>query len=58
VQPTSEVDTQHIAIQQIGDQDDPTDSTSSRPVYCMTNETGGLYCMVMPGRYTGIRERR
>ncbi|MEV6646925.1 hypothetical protein [Amycolatopsis sp. NPDC051371] len=51
-------DPQHITVQQIGDQDDPTDSASSRPVYCMTNETGGLYSMVMPGRYTGIRERQ
>ncbi|MEU8639899.1 hypothetical protein AB0C38_47550 [Amycolatopsis sp. NPDC048633] len=51
-------DPQHITIQKIGDQSDPTaGSGSDRPVYCMTNETGGLYCMVMPGRYTGIEER-
>jgi hypothetical protein len=50
---------QHITIQRIGDQSDPTaGSASDRPVYCMTNETGGLYCMVMPGRYTGIEERK
>ena len=50
-------DPQHITIQHVGDQSDPSDSDSTRPVYCMTNETGGLYCMVMPGRYTDIRER-
>jgi hypothetical protein len=49
-------DPQRITIQKVGDQSDPGDSESTRPVYCMTNETGGLYCMVMPGRYTGIQE--
>jgi hypothetical protein len=49
-------DPQHITIQHVGDQSDPTESGSTRPVYCMTNETGALYCMVMPSRYTGIEE--
>jgi len=57
--PAPPKDPQHITIQHIGDQSDPTaGSDSDRPVYCLTNETGGLYCMVMPGRYTGIEERR
>ncbi|MGK3207950.1 hypothetical protein [Amycolatopsis sp. MEPSY49] len=51
-------DPQRITIQHVGDQRDPTDSESSRPVYCLTNETGGLYCMVMPSRYSGIEEDR
>ncbi|MEU7764836.1 hypothetical protein AB0B25_06905 [Nocardia sp. NPDC049190] len=51
-------DPQHITVQQIGDQYEPTNSDSVRPVYCMTNETGGLYCMVMPSRYSGIRVTR
>jgi hypothetical protein len=49
-------DPQHITIQKVGEQREPGDSDSTRPVSCMTNETGGLYCMVMPGRYTGIQE--
>ncbi|HJQ47444.1 MAG TPA: hypothetical protein VJ870_14190 [Amycolatopsis sp.] len=49
-------DPQHITIQKVGEQSDPTESDSDRPVYCMANETGGLYCMVMPNRYTGIQE--
>ncbi|WP_433271148.1 hypothetical protein ACQPZF_11640 [Actinosynnema sp. CS-041913] len=51
-------DPQRITIQKIGDQSDTTGDDSTRPVYCMTNETGGLYCIVMPGRYTHIREDR
>lgn len=51
-------DPRHITIQRVGDQRDPTESDSSRPVYCMTNETGGLYCMVMPSRYTLIQEEQ
>lgn len=47
-------DPRHITIQKVGDQSDPTDSGSTRPVYCMTNETGGLSCVVMPTRYSGI----
>lgn len=49
-------DPQRITIQRVGEQHDPTKSDSDRPVYCMTNETGALYCMVMPGRYTSIQE--
>jgi hypothetical protein len=49
-------DPHHITIQKIGDQQEGGDSESIRPVYCMTNETGGLYCMVMPNQYTAIRE--
>ncbi|WP_370949520.1 hypothetical protein AB5J62_18795 [Amycolatopsis sp. cg5] len=46
----------HIKIQQVGDQYDVTDSSSTeKPVYCMTNETGALYCMVLPNRNTMIR---
>jgi hypothetical protein len=57
--PAPPKDPQHITIQHIGVQSDPTaGSDSDRPVYCLTNDTGGLYCMVMPGRYTGIEERR
>ncbi|NEC33831.1 hypothetical protein [Streptomyces rubrogriseus] len=48
---------QHITIQKVGYQSDPsTDDDKRRPVYCMTNETGAMYCMVMPDRYTGIQE--
>ncbi|HEY3470062.1 MAG TPA: hypothetical protein VGL47_33360 [Amycolatopsis sp.] len=56
--PAPPKDPQHITIQKVGEQSDPTDSGSDRPVYCLTNETGGLYCLVMPGRYTGIQEDR
>lgn len=45
-----------ITIQHIGDQEEPGGSEPRRPVYCMTNETGGLYCMVMPNQYTAIRK--
>ncbi|WP_245547497.1 hypothetical protein [Nocardia brevicatena] len=52
-------DPHHITIQRVGEQRDPTgDSEGDRPVYCMTNETGSLYCMVMPGRYAGIQEEQ
>ncbi|SDW49676.1 hypothetical protein SAMN05421504_101747 [Amycolatopsis xylanica] len=51
-------DPHHITIQHIGDQEDVTNSSASQPVYCMTNETGGLYCMVMPNHNTDIRERK
>ncbi|GAA4592274.1 hypothetical protein GCM10023194_53630 [Planotetraspora phitsanulokensis] len=47
---------QNITIQKVGEQRNAGDFDSSRPVYCMTNETGGLYCMVMPGRYTDIQQ--
>ncbi|MFI1093400.1 hypothetical protein [Streptomyces sp. NPDC020917] len=48
---------QHIAIQKIGEEDDPTKPDAEpRPVYCMTNETGALYCMLMPNQYTSIQE--
>ncbi|WP_217998114.1 hypothetical protein [Nocardia paucivorans] len=52
-------DPHHITIQRVGEQRDPTGSSSeNRPVYCMTNEVGGLYCLVMPSRYAGIQEER
>ncbi len=52
-------DPQHITIQHVGDQRESGGGPeSTRPVYCMTNETGGLYCIVMPNRYSGIREPR
>ena len=54
--PAPPKDPQHITIQKVGDQSDPTDSESSRPVYCLTNDTGGLSCVVMPTRYAGIQE--
>ncbi|WP_260479042.1 hypothetical protein [Kibdelosporangium aridum] len=49
---------QHITIQKVGEQREPGNSDATRPVYCMTNETGALYCMVMPNRYTSIQEER
>ncbi len=51
-------DPQHITIQHVGDQTEVTDSGSRKPVYCMTNDTGALYCMVMPNHDTDIREAR
>ncbi|TNC20983.1 hypothetical protein [Amycolatopsis alkalitolerans] len=51
-------DPRHITIQRVGEQREAGESDSTRPVYCLTNETGGLYCMVMPGRYTTIQEER
>lgn len=47
-----------ITIQKVGDQTEAGNSEATRPVYCMTNETGGLYCVVMPNRYTRIEEER
>ncbi|MEV4143942.1 hypothetical protein AB0J40_09760 [Amycolatopsis sp. NPDC049691] len=54
--PAPAKDPQHITIQHVGDQSEPGQPESSRPVYCLTNDTGGLSCLVMPGRYTGIEE--
>ncbi|MEU7633756.1 hypothetical protein AB0C34_27895 [Nocardia sp. NPDC049220] len=51
-------DPQHITVQEVGDQYEPGNSDTTRSVYCMTNETGGLYCMVMPSRYSRIRPSR
>jgi hypothetical protein len=47
-----------ITIQKVGDQREATNYDETRPVYCMTNETGGLYCVVLPNRYTHIEEER
>ncbi len=39
-------DPQHNTIQHVGDQRESGGGPeSTRPVYCMTNETGGLYCI-------------
>ena len=48
----------HITVQKVGEQREAANSDATRPVYCMTNETGALYCMVMPNRYTSIQEER
>ncbi|MER5269039.1 hypothetical protein ABTZ99_43800 [Actinosynnema sp. NPDC002837] len=47
-----------ITIQKVGEQREAGNSDQTRPVYCLTNETGGLYCVVMPNQYTGIQEER
>ncbi|HEY2060559.1 MAG TPA: hypothetical protein VGH57_19485 [Amycolatopsis sp.] len=54
--PAPPQDPRHITIQKVGDQSDPTDSESSRPVYCMTNDTGCLSCVVMPTCYAAIQK--
>ncbi|TQM33480.1 hypothetical protein [Nocardia bhagyanarayanae] len=52
-------DPQRITIQHVGDQREAGGGPdSTRPVYCLTNETGGLYCIVMPNRYTIIDKPR
>ncbi len=51
-QPTK--DPHRITVQKVGEQRESGNSDATRPVYCLTNETGGLYCLVMPDRYTII----
>ncbi|GHE78339.1 hypothetical protein GCM10017786_04980 [Amycolatopsis deserti] len=51
-------DPQHITIQKVGEQVEAGNSDATQPVYCLTNETGGLYCMPLPNRYTTIQEER
>ncbi|MEU4769390.1 hypothetical protein AB0H12_39725 [Actinosynnema sp. NPDC023794] len=51
-------DPERITIQRVGEQLEAGNSDETRSVYCMTNETGGLYCMVMPNRLTRIDEER
>ncbi|WP_106620389.1 hypothetical protein [Saccharothrix carnea] len=47
-------DPHRITIQKVGEQTEAGESEASKPVYCLTNETGGLYCVVMPNRYTAL----
>ncbi|GAA3797118.1 MULTISPECIES: hypothetical protein [Amycolatopsis] len=51
-------DPRHISIQKVGEQREAGNSDATQPVYCLTNETGSLYCMVLPNRYTTIQEER